>query len=223
MAFAEPTFGPGRSGQEKRLWVMTGVLGFASDRKRFDHEAHDMGSARCHRRPGPGRGRGQGRHPPVPPHAQHVNAKDASGTTRRCDRQGSWPWRPSFCVRRRPSRAPRPFVPRDTGARTLPRMRPDSESLSMTTYTVAEATKNIQPRDPGQRTVPAFSWRAFRTADRACCCSAGPTVLAVMPPTPDREHPTELLFCGHHNRASRSALAAAGAAVFDAQGVQIAA
>jgi len=44
-----------------------------------------------------------------------------------------------------------------------------------------------------------------------------------MPPTPGREHPTELLFCGHHYRESRSGLAAAGAAVFDAQGVQIAA
>jgi hypothetical protein len=48
-------------------------------------------------------------------------------------------------------------------------------------------------------------------------------VMAIMPPTPDREHPTELLLCGHHYRASRSALAAAGAAIFDAEGGQIAA
>jgi hypothetical protein len=44
-----------------------------------------------------------------------------------------------------------------------------------------------------------------------------------MPSTPGREHSTELLLCGHHYRESRSALAAAGAAVFDAQGVPIAA
>jgi hypothetical protein len=47
--------------------------------------------------------------------------------------------------------------------------------------------------------------------------------MAVMPPTPGREHYTELLFCGHHYRTSRSALAMAGAAIFDTEGVRIAA
>ena len=93
----------------------------------------------------------------------------------------------------------------------------------MTTYAVAQATQHVQPQDRGQGTVPGSSWRAFRAADRACCCSAKPTVMVVMPPAPDREHPTELLFCGHHYRASRSALGAAGATVFDAEGVRIAA
>jgi hypothetical protein len=93
----------------------------------------------------------------------------------------------------------------------------------MTTNAVAEATQHVQPQDRDQGAVPAASWRAFRAADRACCCSARPAVLAVMPPAPGRDHPTELLFCGHHYRESRSALAAAGAAVFDGQGVQIAA
>jgi hypothetical protein len=93
----------------------------------------------------------------------------------------------------------------------------------MTTHAVAEAPQRIQLPDRGQGAVPASSWRAFRTADRACCCSARPMVMAVMPPTADREHQTELLLCGHHYRASRSALAAAGAAVFDAEGAQIAA
>jgi hypothetical protein len=37
--------------------------------------------------------------------------------------------------------------------------------------------------------------------------------MAVMPPAPGREHPTELLFCGHHFRAAGPALAAAGAIV----------
>jgi hypothetical protein len=93
----------------------------------------------------------------------------------------------------------------------------------MTTDTVAGSAEHLQPQYPGKDTVPAASWRTFRTADRACCCSARPTVMAVMPPAAGRDHPTELLFCGHHYRASRSALAAAGAAVFDVDGMRIAA
>jgi hypothetical protein len=34
-----------------------------------------------------------------------------------------------------------------------------------------------------------------------------------MPPTATRPHQTDLLLCGHHYRASRDALAAAGATV----------
>lgn len=34
-----------------------------------------------------------------------------------------------------------------------------------------------------------------------------------MPPTPARPRETDLLLCGHHYRASRAALAAAGAVV----------
>ena len=34
-----------------------------------------------------------------------------------------------------------------------------------------------------------------------------------MPPTAARPHETDLLLCGHHYRASRTALAAAGAVV----------
>jgi len=49
--------------------------------------------------------------------------------------------------------------------------------------------------------------------DRACCCSARAMVQVVMPPAPARPHRTELLLCGHHYRASRQALAAAGATV----------
>jgi hypothetical protein len=45
----------------------------------------------------------------------------------------------------------------------------------------------------------------------ACCCPARAMVQAVMPPTAARPHETELLLCGHHYRASRTALAAAGA------------
>lgn len=60
--------------------------------------------------------------------------------------------------------------------------------------------------------------QALRTAERACCCSAGPVVVAVMPPSSDRDHPTELMLCTHHYRASREVLAASGATVFDKGG-----
>ncbi len=48
-------------------------------------------------------------------------------------------------------------------------------------------------------------------ADRACCCLARPVVRIIMPPSPTREHETDLLLCGHHYRASCAALLAAGA------------
>jgi hypothetical protein len=47
----------------------------------------------------------------------------------------------------------------------------------------------------------------------ACCCPAWAMVQVVMPPTPARPYETDLLLCGHHNRGSRTALAAAGAVV----------
>jgi hypothetical protein len=47
----------------------------------------------------------------------------------------------------------------------------------------------------------------------ACCCPARAMVQVVMPPTPARPHETDMLLCGHHYRASRAALAAAGAVV----------
>ena len=67
----------------------------------------------------------------------------------------------------------------------------------------------------------AIDWRALRTAGRACCCPARPTVVAIMPPTPSRDHPTDLLLCAHHYRASRVALERAGAAVFDGAGRRV--
>jgi len=42
-----------------------------------------------------------------------------------------------------------------------------------------------------------------------------------MPPTRGRKHPVDLLLCGHHYRASRKALAAAGATVLDLNGVPV--
>ena len=61
----------------------------------------------------------------------------------------------------------------------------------------------------------------LRQADHACCCSARPVVVAVMPPSADRDHPIAILLCGHHYRASRAALAAAGASAFDRDGMSV--
>jgi hypothetical protein len=44
-------------------------------------------------------------------------------------------------------------------------------------------------------------------AERACCCPARPLVVAVMPPSPGRPYPMDLLLCGHHYRASLVTLA----------------
>ena len=56
---------------------------------------------------------------------------------------------------------------------------------------------------------------------RACCCPARPVVTVVMPPTPSRRDPVELLLCGHHFRISQASLRAAGADVYDKDGLLI--
>jgi hypothetical protein len=55
-------------------------------------------------------------------------------------------------------------------------------------------------------------------SDRADCCPARPVVRAILPATATRPEPVDLLLCGHHYRASRAALHAAGAAIYDEQG-----
>ena len=57
--------------------------------------------------------------------------------------------------------------------------------------------------------------------ERACCCPARPAVRVIMPATACRPDPIDLLLCGHHYRASQTALQAAGAAVYDNEGVLI--
>ncbi len=54
-------------------------------------------------------------------------------------------------------------------------------------------------------------------AGRACCCPARPVVVAVIPAAAGRRHSTDLLLCGHHYRACRDGLEAAGAAVRDSR------
>jgi hypothetical protein len=88
----------------------------------------------------------------------------------------------------------------------------------MRRHFLAHAVKPVQPPDGQRPACPAIDWRAVRTADRACCCPARPAIVAVIPPAAGRDHPTDLLLCGHHYRLSRSSLAAAGAAVFDCTG-----
>jgi hypothetical protein len=55
-------------------------------------------------------------------------------------------------------------------------------------------------------------------ADRACCCTAKPAVIAIMPPSPTRRKRVELLFCMHHYRASRVGLGEAGALIVGPDG-----
>jgi hypothetical protein len=82
-----------------------------------------------------------------------------------------------------------------------------------------DPTRNLTPREEPQPAAlpapaePAESGYSFWTAERACCCPAKPAVVAVLPPGPGRDHPTDLLLCGHHYRASRQALELAGATV----------
>lgn len=52
-------------------------------------------------------------------------------------------------------------------------------------------------------------------AGRACCCVAPAVVRVVLPASPGRPHETDLLLCGHHYRASRRALSAAHARVYE--------
>jgi hypothetical protein len=53
------------------------------------------------------------------------------------------------------------------------------------------------------------------TNTRADCCSARAGYRIVLPATSARPEPAELLLCGHHLRASRVALDAQGARVFE--------
>lgn len=58
-------------------------------------------------------------------------------------------------------------------------------------------------------------------ADRGCCCLAKPVVVAVMPSTGHDQQPVDIHLCAHHYRLSRTALAEAGAVVFDGAGLPV--
>jgi hypothetical protein len=84
-----------------------------------------------------------------------------------------------------------------------------------------------KPQQPtGQADAPppgicSIDWRAARLAERACCCSASPAVLAVIPPASGRTDPADLLLCGHHYRASRRTLASVEAMILDMNGTLV--
>ncbi len=67
------------------------------------------------------------------------------------------------------------------------------------------------PEITGARSVPE---ERLSVPDRACCCTARPVAKIVMPPVSGRPHPVDLWLCGHHWRASRQVLRAAGATVY---------
>jgi hypothetical protein len=66
-----------------------------------------------------------------------------------------------------------------------------------------------------------LSGTAIPVGARACCCPATPAVIVLMPSAAARHHSVDLLLCGHHYRASRAALCAAGATVYDSAGTLI--
>jgi hypothetical protein len=84
----------------------------------------------------------------------------------------------------------------------------------------AAATHSRQA-SPQRRSAPVVDLSAARRAGRSCCCSAKPLIIAFIPPAPGRPHQTDLLLCGHHYRASQSALAAVGATVMDIDGLPV--
>jgi hypothetical protein len=99
-------------------------------------------------------------------------------------------------------------------------MSPELQHPSQT----GRGTSLAEPsRQPGrsQPSVDLIDWPAARRADRACCCTAGPVVIAVVPPAHGRPHQTDLLLCGHHYRVSRQSLTAAGAVMVDMAGDQL--
>lgn len=80
----------------------------------------------------------------------------------------------------------------------------------------AGGTAATQQR-PGEPAVPRAV--SATPGNRACCCPAKAVVRIVMPPSPARPHPTDLLLCAHHYRVSRRALADAEAAICELPGI----
>ncbi len=81
---------------------------------------------------------------------------------------------------------------------------------------VRRATSGAARQRP-QAPADPDSWiKTLITAERACCCSAKPTTVAVLPSHPGRSEPVDLLLCNHHYRATKAGLAAAGAQIYRA-------
>jgi hypothetical protein len=83
--------------------------------------------------------------------------------------------------------------------------RSSSNQQRKTSEAVLHSALESAPQGP-------VDWASvFVGAERACCCSARPAVVAVFPARPGRSHPVDLLLCGHHYRECRAGLEAAGA------------
>jgi hypothetical protein len=83
------------------------------------------------------------------------------------------------------------------------------------------ARKTVKPRSSFPSAYEDWG-AALRTAERACCCSAKPTVVVLLtvknPAVPGQLVLCDLLLCGHHYRSSRSVLATMGATVTNGEG-----
>ena len=77
------------------------------------------------------------------------------------------------------------------------------------------------PGAPRAHAEDLVDWRdSLQRAGQACCCSASPSVIVVMPPAPGLPA-VDLLFCRHHYRVHAAALAAAGALAIDGDGAPL--
>jgi hypothetical protein len=66
--------------------------------------------------------------------------------------------------------------------------------------------------------IPDPGLTALARADRSCCCTAMPAVMAFMPSASCQRRQAGLLLCMHHYRASRQRLMACGAMIVDGSG-----
>jgi hypothetical protein len=85
----------------------------------------------------------------------------------------------------------------------------------------AGAQPDAERIPPDDAVVAAAFRRILTYADRACCCTARPAVLAIMPASPDRLQHTDLLFCRHHYQASRVGLRGTGALIIGSDGREL--
>jgi hypothetical protein len=77
-----------------------------------------------------------------------------------------------------------------------------------------DPTETAEPTGSAPSPLDAAAWvMRLALAPRACCCSAKPAVAAVMPTSPARPEPVDLLLCAHHYRASAVGLELAGAVI----------
>jgi hypothetical protein len=85
--------------------------------------------------------------------------------------------------------------------------RSSAHQQGKTSELLLQSAMEAAPRGP-------VDWASvFVGAERACCCSARPAVVAVFPARAGRSQPVDLLLCGHHYRECRAEVEAAGAVV----------